>query len=108
MFVFLEIIVRILFFGIKIFGLRGNEIISEGVKYFVCVFFNDWCYFEEFYLGNNLIGDLGVEYFSEVFCGGNSKILILDLSLNGIMYNGIFFLSKVFSNLFCCVRRLYF
>lgn len=43
MLLFFESIVSYLFFGIRIFGLRGNDIFSEGVKYFVCVFFNDWC-----------------------------------------------------------------
>lgn len=103
MLLFLEISVGYFFFGIKIFGLRGNDIISEGVRYFVCVFFNDWCYLEEFYFGNNRIGDLGVEYFSEVFCSGSSRIYILDLSFNGIIYNGVFYLSRVFSSLVCNV-----
>lgn len=107
MLAFLEITARTSFLGIKILGLRGNEITSEGAKYLACVLFNDWCHLEELHLGNNSIGDLGVEHLSEALCGGNSKILTLDLSSNGITHNGIFFLSKALSNPLCCVRRLY-
>ena len=104
---FLEITARHSFLGIKILGLRGNQISSEGAKYLACVLFNDWCQIEELYLGNNNIGDLGVEYFSEALCSGNSKIQTLDLSSNGITHNGVFHLSKALCNPFCNVRRLY-
>lgn len=104
---FLEITARHSFLGIKILGLRGNEISSEGAKYLACVLFSDWCQLEELHLGNNKIGDLGVEYFSEALCSGNSKVETLDLSSNGITHNGVFHLSKALSNPLCNVKRLY-
>lgn len=104
---FLEITARHSFLGIKILGLRGNEISSDGAKYLACVLFSDWCQLEELYLGNNKIGDLGVEYISEALCSGNSKIQTLDLSSNGITHNGVFYMSKALSNPFCSVKTLY-
>lgn len=107
MLAFLEITARHSFLGVKILGLRGNQITSEGAKYLACVLFNDWCQLEELYLGNNLISDLGVEHLSEALCDGNSKIQTLDLSSNGITHNGVFFLCKALSNPVCNIRRLY-
>lgn len=104
---FLEITARHSFLGIKILGLRGNDISSEGAKYLACVLFNDWCQLEELHLGNNRIGDLGVEYFSEALCSGSSRIHTLDLSSNGITHNGVFHLSRALSSPFCNVKRLY-
>ena len=104
---FLEMTARHSFLGLKILGLRGNEISSEGAKYLACVLFSDWCQLEELHLGNNKIGDLGVEYFSEALCSGNSRIEALDLSSNGITHNGIFYLSKALGNPLCNVKRLY-
>ena len=104
---FLEISARHSFLGIKILGLRGNDISCEGAKYLACVLFNDWCQLEELHLGNNRIGDLGVEYFSEALCSGSSRIHTLDLSSNGITHNGVFYLSRALSSPVCNVKRLY-
>lgn len=104
---FLEMTARHSFLGLKILGLRGNEISSEGAKYLACVLFSDWCQLEELHLGNNKIGDLGVEYISEALCSGSSRIQTLDLSSNGITHNGIFYLSKALVNPLCNVNRLY-
>lgn len=104
---FLEINASHSFLGIKILGLRGNDISSEGAKYLACVLFNDWCQLEELHLGNNRIGDLGVEYFSEALCSGSSRIHTLDLSSNGITHNGVFHLSRALSSPVCNVKRLY-
>lgn len=107
MLAFLEITAKNSFLGVKILGLRGNQITSEGAKYLACVLFNDWCQLEELYLGNNLIGDLGVEHLSEALCDGKSKIQTLDLSSNGITHNGVFFLCKALSSPVGNIRRLY-
>lgn len=104
---FLEISASHSFLGIKILGLRGNDISSEGARYLACVLFNDWCHLEELHLGNNRIGDLGVEYFSEALCSGSSRIHTLDLSSNGITHNGVFHLSRALSSAVCNVKRLY-
>ena len=104
---FLESTASHSFLGIRILGLRGNDISSEGAKYLACVLFNDWCQLEELHLGNNRIGDQGVEYFSEALCCGSSKIHTLDLSSNGITHNGVYHLSKALSNPVCNVKRLY-
>ncbi|KAJ7373636.1 NLR, CARD domain-containing protein 3 [Desmophyllum pertusum] len=104
---FLEISASHSFLGIKILGLRGNDISSEGAKYLACLLFNDWCHLEELHLGNNRIGDLGVEYFSEALCSGSSRIHTLDLSSNGITHNGVFHLSRALSSPVCNVKRLY-
>lgn len=104
---FLESTASQSFLGIRILGLRGNDISSEGAKYLACVLFNDWCPLEELHLGNNRIGDLGVEYFSEALCCGSSKIHTLDLSSNGITHNGAFHLSRALSSPICNVKRLY-
>ena len=104
---FLEINASHSFLGIKVLGLRGNDISSEGAKYLACVLFNDWCLLEELHLGNNRIGDLGVEYFSEALCSGSSRIHTLDLSSNGITHNGVFHLSRALSSPVCNVKRLY-
>ncbi|KAK2565404.1 NACHT [Acropora cervicornis] len=107
MLAFLEITAKNSFLGVKILGLRGNQITSEGAKYLACVLFNDWCQLEELYLGNNLIGDLGVEHLSEALCDGKSKIQTLDLSSNGITHNGVFFLCKALSSPVGNIKRLY-
>lgn len=104
---FLEISAGHSFLGIKILGLTGNDITSEGARYLACVLFNDWCHLEELHLGNNRIGDLGVEYFSEALCSGSSRIHTLDLSSNGITHNGVFHLSRALSSPVCNVTRLY-
>ena len=104
---FLEISANHSFLGIKILGLRGNDISSEGARYLACVLFSDWCHLEELHLGNNRIGDQGVEYFSEALCSGSSKIHTLDLSSNGITHNGVFHLSRALSSPVCKVNRLY-
>ena len=104
---FLEITAGHSFIGIKVLGLRGNQISSEGAKYLACVLFNDWCQIEELHLGNNNIGDAGVEHLSEALCSGNSKIQTLDLSSNGITHNGVFHLSQALSSPICSVRRLF-
>ena len=104
---FLEISAGHSFLGVKILGLRGNDISSEGARYLACVLFNDWCHLEELHLGNNRIGDLGVEYFSEALCSGSSRIHTLDLSSNGITHNGVFHLSRALSSPVCNVTRLY-
>lgn len=104
---FLEISASHSFLGIKILGLRGNDISSEGARYLACLLFNDWCHLEELHLGNNRIGDLGVEYFSEALCSGSSRIHTLDLSSNGITHNGVFHLSRALRSPVCNVKRLY-
>ena len=104
---FLEISTRHSYLAIRVLGLRGNAISSDGAKYLACVLFNDWCNLEELHLGSNKMGDLGLQYFSEALCSDNCKIHTLDLSSNGITHKGTFCLSEALSSRTCSLRTLY-